>query len=210
MAVTLVHHICSECGESFSVRKGQDWIAVTRKAKNRFCSVHCKQKWFSHQAKWVEKPCSHCGNFLRKQYNAVRKSKNIFCSNSCSASYNNTHKTHGTRRSKLETWIEEQLKMLYPNLSIECNQKSAISSELDIYIPSLQLAFEFNGIYHYKPIHGAEKLASVKDNDARKQQACFDRGIDLRIIDTSSFGYFKTERAKKFLDTVVDIIKTKH
>jgi len=48
--------------------------------------------------------------------------------------------------------------MLYPDLVIHFNKKDAINSELDIYIPSLKLAFELNGIFHYEPIFGKENF----------------------------------------------------
>jgi very-short-patch-repair endonuclease len=134
------------------------------------------------------------------------KYKNNFCSSSCAAIYNNTHKTYGTRRSKLEKYLEEKLKEKYPKLDIHFNRKDAINSELDIYIPSLKLAFELNGIYHYEPIHGPEKLASVQNNDQRKFQACLERGIELCIIDTSSIKHFKENKANKFLNIIIEII----
>ena len=79
----------------------------------------------------------------------------------------------------------------YPNLEIHYNRKDAINSELDIYIPELELAFELNGIFHYEPIYGAEKLQQIQNNDDRKFQACLEKGISLCIIDTSSLKYFK-------------------
>ena len=80
---------------------------------------------------------------------------------SCAATYNNKNKTHGTRRSKLECFIEKKLSELYPDLTIHYNQKDTINSELDIYIPSFKLAFELNGIFHYEPIYGEEKLNQI-------------------------------------------------
>jgi len=73
----------------------------------------------------------------------------------------------------------------------------------------LQLAFELNGIYHYEPIHDDDKLASVQNNDQRKFQACIEAGIELCIIDVSSFGYFKPKRAQKFLDIITTIIDSR-
>ena len=37
----------------------------------------------------------------------------------------------------------------------------AINSELDVYVPSLNLAFELNGIFHYEPIYGEKKLNQI-------------------------------------------------
>lgn len=137
------------------------------------------------------------------------KSGNVFCCQNCAAIYSNTHKTTGTRRSKLENWLEEKLTAFYPELETSYNDKTTINSELDIYIPSLKLAIELNGIYHYEPIHGADKLASIQNNDGRKFQACLENGIELVIIDTSSLKYFKPINAQKYLEIISNIITMK-
>lgn len=120
--------------------------------------------------------------------------------------YRNANKIQGVRRSKLEAWLEQQLLALYPLLEFHFNRKDAINSELDIYIPSLKLAFELNGIFHYEPIFGSEKLGQIQNNDQRKHQACNERGIELCLIDTSSLKYFKPEKAKKYLSIITSII----
>lgn len=137
----------------------------------------------------------------------------MFCSHSCAAKWNNAHKTKGTRVSKLEHWIAKRLPELHPNLEFHFNRKDTINGELDIYIPSLKLAFELNGIYHYEPIYGSDKLASIRSNDERKFQACIEQGIELCILDVSSMEYFKPIKAQKFLDIITNIIqlsKIKH
>lgn len=139
----------------------------------------------------------------------IKRSKNNFCSSSCAASFNNKNKKYGIRRSKLETYIERELTTLYPNLEIHFNRKDAINSELDVYIPSLKLAFELNGIFHYEPIHGSDRLAQIKNNDNRKFQACLEQGIELCIIDTSSQKYFKESKSLQFLNIILDIIDKK-
>lgn len=154
----------------------------------------------------MEVQCTLCNKtFIRTPSNLQKK--NNFCSSSCAAKYNNAHKTKGYRRSKLEIWIESELQKQYPILYIEYNKKDTIKSELDIYIPSLKLAFELNGIFHYEPIYGPEKLASIQNNDNRKFQACLEQGIELVIIDTSSFKNFKLNKAQKYLEIIKDIIE---
>jgi hypothetical protein len=128
---------------------------------------------------------------------------------SCSGTYNNTHKTHGTRRSKLEVWLEQQLIALYPSLEFHFNRKDAINAELDIYVPSLKLAFELNGLFHYEPIFGATKLAQIQTNDERKYQACIERDIELCLIDVSALKKFKEKRAITFLIVIQDVIQRK-
>lgn len=199
-----IDQICDYCSKSFK-RKSND--ESTRKRKGivrKFCSRICRDLG---NKKTITLPCKICSKIVERIPSSLQK--NTFCSKSCAATYNNTHKNHGTRRSKLEIYLEEKLKEKYPNLEIHFNRKDAINSELDIYIPNLKLAFELNGIYHYEPIHGPEKLTSIKNNDQRKFQACLEKQIEICIIDTSSFTYFKEDRAKKFLIIIGNIIDNK-
>lgn len=96
----------------------------------------------------------------------------------------------------------------YPNEEILFNDKTAINSELDIYFPRLKLAFELNGIFHYEPIYGKEKLRQIQNNDQRKFFLCQQKGISLCVIDASKENYFKVERSKKYLDIIIDIFKS--
>jgi hypothetical protein len=170
----------------------------------KFCSQQCNQKNNSKQKKTN---CKNCNiEFLKKQ-REIDKTKNNFCCKSCAATYNNKNKIHGVRRSKLESWIEKQLTQLYPSLRIDFNQKTAINSELDIYIPSLNVAFELNGIFHYEPIYGVDKLQQIQENDVSKSKACHEAKIDLCTIDTSGQKYFKESTSQKYLDIINNIIK---
>lgn len=89
------------------------------------------------------------------------------------------------------------------------NDKTTINSELDIYIPSLKLAFELNGIFHYEPIYGKDKLSKIENNDSRKIQACNERNIEICIIDISSLKNFKPHKANSFLNIITNIISKK-
>lgn len=150
--------------------------------------------------------CKECNIEFKKIRNQIIVSPNHFCSKSCAARYNNKHKTHGTRRSKLEAYIEQKLTEFYPNLEILYSNKTIIESELDIYIPSLKLAFELNGIFHYEPIFGDNKLNQIQNNDSNKFQKCQEKGISLCIIDSSSQKRFTEQSSQKFLDIIIKII----
>jgi len=203
---------CEYCGSPFCRTKHAIFAAhnPNRQSKDscRFCNNSCQRK--DNVGELITVECAQCQNPTKKRPSDIAKSKsgNHFCSRSCAAKWNNVHKKHGTRRSKLEKWLEEQLTILYPNLDFHFNQKDAISSELDIFIPSLKLAFELNGIYHYEPIYGQDKLDAIRRNDSHKFAACREAGISLCSIDTSSMKYFKKQRAKKFLKIIQDIINS--
>lgn len=204
--------ICSYCLKEYFVDGTKFKITKYRKKikpeyKN-FCDNNCKQKFFNFKNPQKVK-CKNCNKNFIKPNSQIIKTKNNFCSQGCAATYNNTHKTKGNRRSKLEFWIEDELSKLYPKLNILYCDKNIINSELDIYIPSLKLAFELNGVFHYEPIFGKQKLKQIKNNDKRKFQACLEKDIELCIIDTSNLSYFKIETAKKYLNIITNIINTK-
>ena len=197
---------CYECKKTFYKTKRVINMVLNNpdKHKGKYCSNSCQRK-SAGGIKIVS--CLNCKNDFEKRVSQIKKSKNNFCSKSCAATYNNKNKSHGTRRSKLEGWLENKLTTLYPDLEIHFNQKTAINSELDIYIPSLNLAFELNGIFHYEPIYGTGKLQQIQENDISKSKSCHDARIDLCTIDTSGQKYFKESTSKKYLDIINNIIK---
>ncbi len=199
---------CDFCNNQFVKQKRFITRLIKINRKNFFCSTECFQK---SQIINIEKNCKQCNKQTFTTPSKIRKNKsgNFFCNRSCAATYNNTHKKTGTRKSKLEIWLESKLSIQYPELQILYTSKEAINSELDIYIPSLNLAFELNGIYHYEPIHGQDKLNQIQNNDHRKFQACLEKGIELCIIDTSQHTYVKERTNLKYLDIIKNIIDRK-
>jgi hypothetical protein len=175
-------------------------------SKNRFCSNICLSKFNDTK---IDVECKECNKKFRKVNSYCKDSPNHFCSHRCSAIYSNKHKTKGFRRSKLELYLENKLPILYPNIKFLFNDRKELGYELDIYLPELKLAFELNGIFHYEPIFGQQKLESMKFNDTQKFALCQQKLISLCIIDTTSLKYFKEQNAKKFLDIIVKIINEK-
>jgi hypothetical protein len=210
----LIHCECEWCAEQFKITKHR-YNKLTRLGKNtgRFCSSKCVIEYQLREREWFT--CPQC----EKKFTAakgqikwakIRKNRNgPFCSRGCCTRFYNARKTFGFPRSKLEKWLEIELLSLYPKLDFLFNDRTTIKSELDIYIPSVRLAFELNGPIHYEPIFGAEKLKQVRNNDKRKFQACLEHGIELAIIDSSGLKYFKVENAKKYLDLIRNILDMK-
>ena len=201
---------CDYCGEETDQKKKTIQAGRRRhKKQGNFCSVKCARMFRNQGLQPREVKCKECKVSFYKVNSEIIKSPNHFCSQSCSATYNNARKTHGTRRSKLEAWLERELIKLYPDLEIHFNRKDAINSELDIYIPALKLAIELNGIFHYEPIYGDQKLSQIQNNDNRKFAACHENGISLCIIDTSSHSYVTPNTSKKYLDIIVKLVDEK-
>ena len=204
---------CEHCHAPFYVTKNEIQKSVARHKSNnprrnslKYCSKRCSHSG-RHNGEYFS--CKTCGKTVYRTPKELKKVRHTFCSSSCSAKYHNAHKTTGCRRSKLEMWIEKELSRKYPLLSIKYNKTEDINAELDIFIPSLKLAFELNGIFHYEPIFGLDKLKSHQFNDNRKFQACLESGIELCIIDTSSQRKFTPKASERFIDIVENIIQKK-
>jgi hypothetical protein len=171
---------------------------------NFFCSRACR---YGYQEKGVNIPCAQCQTAVRRTPAQIRQTKsNIFCPKSCAAKYNNSHKTYGTRRSKLEELLEQRLKLEFTNLAIKCNTVETIQTEPNFYFPELNLAIGLNGVFHYKPIYGKNKLQRIQCNDKQKLARCKEIGIELYVIDVSGDVYLNREAKEKYWTIVKGLV----
>lgn len=179
---------CLNCKKEFLLTKHKikDIINPNSKDKGLFCSIKCCKEYKQTNANIVSLKCKNCNTQFSRHFCHTTKSENFFCGKSCAATFNNKNKKYGCRISKLELFIQKNLLIDYPNLEFRFNQKEIISSELDIYVPFLNLAFEINGIFHYKPIYGIKKLQQIQKNDLNKIIECQKNNISLIIIDITS------------------------
>lgn len=203
---------CMNCQCIFDDTKKEIWARIRKHKYTICCGSKCKYKF--NKVLRIDSNCKYCNKLVSRKstqhYKTQRIYKNTFCNNSCSAYWNNSNRElNGIGVSKLETWIQEKLTVLYPDIKFEFNQNTTINSQLDIFIPSLKLAFELNGAFHYEPIFGKEKLDKIQNNDQRKFQACLEREIELCIIDTSTQKTFSKNTSQSFLDIIVNIINQK-
>lgn len=172
------------------------------KMKNAlYCSYICK----TISKKKYEHSCVGCNIvFLSTE----KDSK--YCSNSCKSinlklsSY--AHRAGGKSRSQIELFVEENLTKDFPHIKFVFNDKETIGSELDVYIPELKMAIEINGIIHYEPIYGQEKLTKVQNRDKQKMINCYNLGIELIVIPLGKKGLTKKQTQEVYQE-IFNIIK---
>jgi very-short-patch-repair endonuclease len=193
---------CTFCGKVHHKTK-QDFIQGMETNKTFFCSLNCFGKYNSNK---IEVNCVQCNICFLKLPSQIKITKNNFCSKSCAATYNNKNKTYGTRRSKMEQIIEENIVINFPNLKFECNQKTIIGSELDFYFPDLKLAIQVNGIFHFEPIYGQEKLDRIKVLDEEKRIKCQEQNIKLYEINCSTDKYLNKKLQLQRWEEVKNIL----
>lgn len=200
---------CHHCNKIYLKRKKDIARELAHNlGECKYCSSKCHN---IYKTTSINVNCTLCNKEISRKQSELKKSKLTFCSKSCMAKYYNKHriicyKIDGKIRSKLELYIEQQLKNIYPNLEILFNERLIINSELDIYIPSLKLAFELNGIYHYEPIHGLNALTNIENNDQRKFLKCHENNISLCVIDTSKQTRFTEKSSIKYLNIITELI----
>ena len=199
---------CDVCGTIVHRIKKHFFDKKKNHSKYDFCSHKCQAQLQDTRIQCI---CLYCGKEFYRQKKELDKSKNgnCFCSRSCFASYNNAHKDYGYRRSKFELYVEKILKDTFPNLDIIFNSSSIIGYELDIYIPSLKLAFEINGIFHYKQIYSEEGFQRIQEIDKQKIIECENQNIQLFVIDISNIKNFSEEKANPFIHEILTTIKEK-
>ena len=89
-----------------------------------------------------------------------------------------------------QRWLVVQLQKLFPNFEIiedyfhnEFTRISGFSIQLDVYIPEIHLAFEYQGIQHYEDIPEAfASIETYKARDSEKLKICKLYKLPLVII----------------------------
>lgn len=174
-------YYCDQCNTYCKKPRNYYFAAKAREQTLFFCSQKCKHDYYKTSVKVM---CSTCQKEICRVPSIIKKSKTkrFFCDESCAATYNNKLKRK-SRRSKIEKKFYDLLVKEFPNLNILANDKAMIDGyEVDVAIPSLKLAIEWNGIVHFKPIYGQTKLDKIQNRDAEKLKIAADKNINLIVI----------------------------
>ena len=89
-------------------------------------------------------------------------------------------------RWKHELTLFHEVKKLFPDTLYQYRPEWLGLQSLDLYIPSLKTAIEYQGIQHYYPVDffgGEEALTDRKEKDLKKKRLCIEN--DVRLIEWS-------------------------
>ena len=177
---TFSTRICPICNEEFKINNYEIKRPRTKKYK-KYCSRKCSS--IGHNKK-VTTNCEWCKKEIAVIPAILKSSKSgyAFCNSSCAASYNNSIREQ-TRRSKIEKNFYDLLVKEFPTLKILPNDKTMLDGfEIDVAIPELELGIEWNGIVHFKPIYGENKLKIIQNRDNLKRKIASKKDINLIVI----------------------------
>lgn len=83
---------------------------------------------------------------------------------------------------KSELSLFDAVRSLYPDVLYQHRPRWLGLQSLDLYIPSLSTAIEFQGIQHYRPVEffgGDEALEHRRELDEQKRRLCEENGVRL-------------------------------
>lgn len=106
-------------------------------------------------------------------------------------------------KSKTEIELQDYVKSIYSGV-ILCNDRTLLNGkELDIYLPEINVAIEYNGTYWHGYRNDVEcSLSDFKKNIEFKRIACQERGVRLLTIDECDY-LDRPDVFKKFIkDTI--------
>jgi len=106
--------VCTGCGKNFQRRESCYKANIARGRIKVYCSRICLGE--SQRVPIAEIECKNCGKIIDRLNKDVNRSKNHFCSISCSTVYNNKHRQHKLYTCACGT------KFIRHNGSIKCNK----------------------------------------------------------------------------------------
>lgn len=150
----------------------------------------------THTEYWFK--CNICGNSYQSLPFNVHKSYMVTGTCNCPVCHNSA----GERA--LGEFINDIINKYKINAHIERNNRAVLSDrhELDIFIPELNLAFEFNGVYWHS-IECTRVNSNVsKYRDHNKAVECYKYGIRLITIYENEWAQY-SDQVKLFIESAI-------
>ena len=111
---------------------------------------------------------------------------------------------------KSEAQLFVIISSFYPDAVYQYRPNWLNKQSIDIYIPSLLIGIEYQGVQHYKPIEhfgGEEHFQQQQENDRKKKQLCIDNGVIL--IEWPYSKEITEAEVRKVLNINADVIPKK-
>lgn len=102
---------------------------------------------------------------------------------------------------KTEAQLFALVSSFYPDAIYQYRAEWLNRQSLDVYIPSLKIGIEYQGMQHYEPIEyfgGEEHFFRQQENDRKKRKLCEDNGI--RLIEWSYKDLITEEKLRNFME----------
>lgn len=91
---------CYECNADFEKRKSEVIHEMkSNDGRCKFCSVTCFTK---SQTKELDLKCCNCDKAFKRKPSEIKRSKNLFCSQSCAAIFNNAKFPKRVKKEKIK------------------------------------------------------------------------------------------------------------
>lgn len=153
-----------------------------RKKRTQPLASYNYQKKTKYSSNWVRRGLALATAL--EQFNTPEKIENL--SSEDMLLQNLTFK-QDNRGSVGENRLYQIVCQIFSARLVLCHQRPAwlLGLELDIYLPTLNLAFEYQGQQHFNAIEpwgGEEALKGIKERDARKAHICNQVGVKLITV----------------------------
>lgn len=187
---------------------------------NKFCSQSCAATYNNQRKIKKIKPskknnpqiqrdvkCCQCKLPITRSSKNKTKHDKEFCSKSCRMKYFNIHfkinSGSSINKSFPEEYLSDKISSQFTSLEIQKNNRIFLKCgyEIDILMPSINLAIEVNGPVHYMPIFGEDKLNLTQYKDAVKYAELNSRGVSFLIVDVSMS--ISKKRMAIYLDNIL-------
>ncbi len=111
---------------------------------------------------------------------------------------------------KSEALLFSIVSSFYPDAIYQYQPDWLDMQSLDIYVPSLSIGIEYQGVQHYKPIEhfgGEEHFLRQQENDRKKKQLCKEH--DVELIEWHYSKEITEDEVRKALNISSDVISQK-